>query len=596
VTDLPETHSAADSAASEPPVVAVAEAAAQADPGPGDVQARLARAADLHRAGDIAGAEAGYVAVLADAPDNADALHLLGVVRRVQGKPDEAVQLMRRAIDLGAETDGVWANYANALRDAGDHEAEVAALDRALALGADPASLTSRLVAALVKAAETLGAAKRKTEALTLLQRAAKIRPKSADILDRMLPLLADADRLAGLEVADRSWRLAPDPTRQRNLWELCQWAGAEVAPTRAFLAAHPGRPLLGIAEANALRRDGQGAAAEAVYRRVIAAEPNQPFAAGRLAILLLSQGRTEEADRLFRTTDAFGPGRTEAMHFARAFHEDLARRPLPGLPEIVRAPSRVGDTVIFAGCDGSYFDRYASALIHSATVMSGIAPSFHLHVVDPPADIEDRIARWDDMLGNPGIALSVERVGADRFERETRITTYACARFRVLPALMAHYRRPILMLDTDLIVLRDIGDFVRGAREGDIAAVSVDHARFEPWNWYWADVMHFAATPAARTVAARVARYCDHFLEAGLARWFLDQIAITAALHVPLEDEPRVRVIRVPSDVHRLNIEIVDGRDNVPPETVLFWSAHASTVSSAYTLGVPRYADWLLS
>ena len=560
------------------------------------VAALLKQAADHHRAGDLGRAEAGYNAILAAEPHNADALHLLGVVRRARGEPERAIELMRQAIDLGVDTADAWSNLANAYRDAGRFQAEVEALDTAIARGRDPASATARLVTALVKAAEAAVAARRGAEARALLERAAKLRPNRAEILDQLLPVVADTDRVEALEIAERAWRLSPDPIRWRNLWELSQWAGSDLGVARTHVAAHPNRPLIAIAEANALRREGQGRAAEAVYRKVMAAVPDQVFAAGRLAILLLSQGRTEEADRLLRSTDDAMPGRMDAMHFSRAFHLGLRDRPLPPAPTFVRRPGRVGDTVIFAGCDGVYFDRYASALLHSATVMSGLKPSFHLHVVDPPADIEARIADWDERLGRPGIGLTVEHTDLAGAEHETRITTYACARFRILPALMARYGRPILMLDTDLIVLRDLQGFVAELAEGDFAAVSVDHARFEPWNWYWADVLHFAATPAAMNLAERVARYCDHFLALGRPRWFLDQIAITAALHVPLDGEPRPRVVRIPSDVHRLSIEYVDGRDKEPPETVLFWSAHASTVKASYTVETERYASWLLT
>lgn len=53
-----------------------------------------------HRKGDAAAAERGYRAVLAAAPENTDALHLLGVIVS-RSDPDEGIRLIERALSLG---------------------------------------------------------------------------------------------------------------------------------------------------------------------------------------------------------------------------------------------------------------------------------------------------------------------------------------------------------------------------------------------------------------------------------------------------------------------------------------------------------------
>lgn len=60
----------------------------------------LSRAVDRHRAGDIAAAERLYRNVLAQTPDQPDALHLLGLTLLAQGIPNEALSLVEKAVGL----------------------------------------------------------------------------------------------------------------------------------------------------------------------------------------------------------------------------------------------------------------------------------------------------------------------------------------------------------------------------------------------------------------------------------------------------------------------------------------------------------------
>src|SRR5262245_8655183 len=56
----------------------------------------LKQAVDLHRAGRLDEAAVGYQRVLAEEPENPDALHFLGLVAYQSGRAREAVDLIRR--------------------------------------------------------------------------------------------------------------------------------------------------------------------------------------------------------------------------------------------------------------------------------------------------------------------------------------------------------------------------------------------------------------------------------------------------------------------------------------------------------------------
>src|SRR5439155_26859224 len=62
------------------------------------VAQRLAQAVGHHQAGRLAEAEALYRAILAESPGQPHALHLLGVLAHQAGRPQEALDLIGRAL------------------------------------------------------------------------------------------------------------------------------------------------------------------------------------------------------------------------------------------------------------------------------------------------------------------------------------------------------------------------------------------------------------------------------------------------------------------------------------------------------------------
>lgn len=78
-----------------------------------DVQGLLEQALTLHRANQLAQAQEGYQAVLAQDPDNADALHLLGLIARSEGDGERAVALLEKVVRLRPNFPDAVYNLAN---------------------------------------------------------------------------------------------------------------------------------------------------------------------------------------------------------------------------------------------------------------------------------------------------------------------------------------------------------------------------------------------------------------------------------------------------------------------------------------------------
>src|SRR5580693_2673279 len=94
---------------------------------------KLAVALEHHRAGRLKRAEAFYQKFLRKAPGNPDALHLLGVIAAARGDPDQAIQLIGKAVAAAPNFAEGHSNLGNALRAAGRFAKAAASYRRALA-------------------------------------------------------------------------------------------------------------------------------------------------------------------------------------------------------------------------------------------------------------------------------------------------------------------------------------------------------------------------------------------------------------------------------------------------------------------------------
>jgi tetratricopeptide (TPR) repeat protein len=94
----------------------------------------LTDAMELHQTGQLLSAARLYQQVLAQEEENADALHLLGVLRHQQGDHARAIELIRRAIALRPSVPAFHANLAEAYRASGKFDRAAGSCRMALRL------------------------------------------------------------------------------------------------------------------------------------------------------------------------------------------------------------------------------------------------------------------------------------------------------------------------------------------------------------------------------------------------------------------------------------------------------------------------------
>jgi protein O-GlcNAc transferase len=157
--------------------------------GPSEIE----RAVALHRQGDIAAAEALYREILEADPENAEALHLLGVIALQHGDAAKAEELIARALTREPERGEFHRNLALALMSLDRPGQAAESLNRAIALDpADAAALTN------------LGALRLRQraidDAIAASERAAALAPNSPEAAISLAMALRDRGRLADAE------------------------------------------------------------------------------------------------------------------------------------------------------------------------------------------------------------------------------------------------------------------------------------------------------------------------------------------------------------------------------------------------------------
>ena len=168
------------------------------------IQAKFREALALHQEGRLAQAQALYQGILASQPDNADALHLLGVVASQSGDYARALELIDRAIAINPRDAAFHCNRGNALKELRRPAEALASYDQAIRLKPDYA-------VAHGNRGNALRELRRPDEALASYDRAIRLKPDHAEAYSNRGNLLKELRRLEeALASYDQAIRLKP--------------------------------------------------------------------------------------------------------------------------------------------------------------------------------------------------------------------------------------------------------------------------------------------------------------------------------------------------------------------------------------------------
>jgi predicted TPR repeat methyltransferase len=188
-------------------------------------ESRLQEVIAKHRAGDHAAAEAGYRLHLKEFPNDASALHFLGLLRTHQGRNEEAVKLMVAALEVDPEYVDAWSNLGIAYFKERD-------LERAEFCSRKAIEIAPNFANAWANLGMTLRARNAGEEALVAWGRALDLQPGMRNIAISYGHLLYRLNRLTeALEFYGR-WQ-ASDPNDPIPQHMLAAMGGAQ-RPRRA--------------------------------------------------------------------------------------------------------------------------------------------------------------------------------------------------------------------------------------------------------------------------------------------------------------------------------------------------------------------------
>ena len=261
-----------------------------------DVDGALRKGVAAHQAGDLSTAADAYAFILAVQPNNADALHLMGLIKAQQGLSEDAVRLIRSAIDVNSGIALYHANLGRALRGMGDDKAAVQALREAVRLDANEASYHADLASALFGAGDAAGARSRALMALNMVP----------DFAEAHLTLGLAYQALYGpgdegaVKELQRAITLKPELAgAYLGLGIACHETGKSAEARAYYEQALQYNPKLVEAETNIgnlCRDEGRFADAIAHYRAALDIYPGVPEIWGNLGVALQESGRLEEA------------------------------------------------------------------------------------------------------------------------------------------------------------------------------------------------------------------------------------------------------------------------------------------------------------
>jgi tetratricopeptide (TPR) repeat protein len=269
------------------------------------------QAVQLHQSGKFPEAEAAYKQILAQQPNNADALHMLGLLYFQAGQPAPGVELITRALQLTPQNAAAYSNLGEIKRSLGQLDEAADLCRRALAL--NPA-----LAAANANLAMILYQQRRFDEALPLALQSVKQAPMDAGGYGVTGLIMLEQNRLQeAVQYLNEAARRAPnDPTRVSALGfcleRLEQFEQALSCYQRAVqLAPNHSRLLLNLGALFA--RMERYADSEEWILKALQAEPGLMMATEQLAAVKMSLRKFEESIELCRKSIAANPAGSDA-------------------------------------------------------------------------------------------------------------------------------------------------------------------------------------------------------------------------------------------------------------------------------------------
>lgn len=387
----------------------------------------LSLAVSNHKAGNLKEAEVLYKQVLTQNPQNANALHLLGVLSAQSGRPEDSIGYIRRAIEIRDDQAAFHYNLANALRKTGELESAAEAYQRGLELEPEHAQSWFDLAAVLRELGRT-------EEAIAAYQKDLALRPKHAEACNNIGMLLFDAGQAKrGVTFIQRAVEIRPDFGKAHaNLGKVSLDLGhANVAEMhlRRAITLLPDDPIVNNNLGNALSLQAKSGEAIEHYRRALEIDPEYAACYVNLANTYRTARRHEDALQHYANALALDDSIAQAHYGRAAILERLSdlEGAIESLDRALEIEPDMSGAVLLKGRllrRSEHYDdarAYLSAAIENPA-MKRVAGSLQVEL----GHVLDRMGRYDDAFGafSSGQQLLSERPAAQHFDWTRYLST----------------------------------------------------------------------------------------------------------------------------------------------------------------------------
>lgn len=264
-----------------------------------------------HQAGRLGEAERIYRQILAQQPNDAQALYYLGLIAHQVGRHAAAVDLVRRSIALWPDNAEAHYNLGIVLFENGLLAEAIAAYRQAIALNPNNAEAHTNLGVALLDNGQS-------DEAIASFRRAIAINPGLAKTwYDLGNALQADGQMDEAIAAFGRAIAINPDVADVHcNLGNVLNARGQSeeaVSAYRRCIVLNPDHAQAYSNLGGALRDKGEIEHAIVAFRRAIALKPEFAEAHNNLGIALKEKGDTDAAIAAFGRAIAINPSYSDA-------------------------------------------------------------------------------------------------------------------------------------------------------------------------------------------------------------------------------------------------------------------------------------------
>jgi hypothetical protein len=182
--------------------------------------------------------------------------------------------------------------------------------------------------------------------------------------------------------------------------------------------------------------------------------------------------------------------------------------------------PEPDGKPVLLACCDEIYFYRFARDLAASARRTSpGV--HMHIHIYEPSGRCIDDAADLRHRLGK-GMTISHEPAGRSPYQAASPFF-FTTARFAVAHHILERNRAPVLMIDVDGVVCRDLEPEIRALAHWDVGLVLRPNQK-RIWRRILACAVLLNPTEQGRRFSAQLSAALARVLRSA-PRFHVDQI-----------------------------------------------------------------------